>query len=164
MIKSPFFAQLLRVFQSINVKKTLPIESFHIDAKCAGVDERRNRLIIADQNTSLSLGSIAINAMGRDNFGFYLLAGPLPNVLNQSADKTLANKDITNLISLMGLKHQVKYTLESSFKSLRYQSVLLLSNVDTNGIYTKAALINMFNYFWLNILKHHFIKELILPE
>jgi DNA topoisomerase-2 len=165
LIKSSVYSQLVECFEMhvIRNKKPIDNDAFYIKAKSSDPNQYEKCLIIADESAFLSIGSVALSAID-NNFGFLKLIGKVPNVLNQSIEKSMKNSDVLSLISILGIKHNEKYASVSSMNTLVYQSILMITNNDTKRVYTKAALIGMFQLFWPNILKHNFIKELVLPK
>lgn len=68
---------------------------------------------------------------GRDWFGIYPLTGKIKNVRNSAPTTIAANKVITNLIQIMGLKYDVDYRDDKNFKTLGYGKIMIMTDADS---------------------------------
>ena len=71
------------------------------------------------------------------------------------------NEEITNLTKIMGLKIGEKY---QDTKSLRYGSIMIMTDQDHDGSHIKGLLINFISHFWPSLLHlNGFLKEFVTP-
>ena len=62
------------------------------------------------------------------------------------------NEEVSNLIKIMGLSIGKYY---SDISTLRYGSIMLMTDQDHDGSHIKGLLINFVHFFWPSLLKNH---------
>ena len=62
------------------------------------------------------------------------------------------NEEVSNLIKIMGLSIGKDY---SDISTLRYGSIMLMTDQDHDGSHIKGLLINFVHFFWPSLLKNH---------
>ena len=82
---------------------------------------------------------------GRDFFGIYPLRGKLLNCRNASLASVAQNKEITDLIQAMNLRHNVDYRLPENRRQLHYGRVLILTDSDVDGLHIASLILNAFH-------------------
>jgi DNA topoisomerase-2 len=102
---------------------------------------------------------------GRSSFGIYPLKGKLLNTKNASSAQIAANKELTDIIQILNLKHNVDYTKESNFKSLSYGKVLILADSDVDGRHIASLIILFFHRLFPSLLYRDdsFLKLCMTP-
>lgn len=85
---------------------------------------------------------------GRDWFGIYPVRGKLLNVRNASPKSISGNREVTDLIQAIGLRHEEDYTDDKAFKTLRYGKVMIMTDADTDGIHIEGLVMNFFHTFF----------------
>jgi DNA topoisomerase-2 len=90
---------------------------------------------------------------GRDYFGIYPLRGKLLNVRNASVGTIAKNREIMNLIHILGLETGVDYTADREYAKLNYGRVLLLTDQDYDGIHITGLILNAFAHLFPSLLK-----------
>ena len=74
------------------------------------------------------------------------------NVRGNTHQKIMANKEIGELVKILGFKHNMEYTLEN-MSSLRYGNLMIMTDQDQYGSHIKGLIINFI----------HIIEEFITP-
>lgn len=92
---------------------------------------------------------------GRDNFGIYPLRGKLLNCQNASVSTITQNKEITDLIQALNLRHHVDYTKEENRKTLNYGNVLILTDSDVDGLHIASLILNAFHSLFPSLCTTH---------
>lgn len=82
---------------------------------------------------------------GRDYFGIYPLRGKLLNCRNASLTAVAQNKEITDLIQAMNLRHGVDYQNPENRKQLHYGRVMILTDSDVDGLHIASLILNAFH-------------------
>lgn len=73
----------------------------------------------------------------------------------------MKNDEIQNIIKIIGL--QIGKTYED-LKSLRYGSIMIMSDQDTDGSHIKGLVINFIHAFWPSLFRWQgFLKQFITP-
>ncbi len=99
--------------------------------------------------------------IGRDYYGVFPLKGKLLNVREASNAVLMKNDEIQNIMKIVGL--QIGKTYED-LKSLRYGSIMIMSDQDTDGSHIKGLVINFIHTFWPSLFqKQGFLKQFITP-
>lgn len=133
-----------------------------IDADRAGKqDSHKTALILTEGDSAKAFAVSGLSVIGGTYHGVFPLRGKLLNVRNATAKQIQANKEFINIKTIMGLKQGMKYKDTSK---LRYGSIIILTDQDPDGSHIKGLIINMFEYFWPELLQiPGFIKAYNTP-
>jgi DNA topoisomerase-2 len=128
-----------------------------IDAEQAG---KRNSasasLFLTEGDSAKAFAVSGIGVIGSKKYGVFPLRGKLLNVRNASIKQIKGCAEFNNLKAIFGLKQGKKY---KNVSELRYGSVIILTDQDPDGSHIKGLVINMFEYFWPELLQMNgFIK------
>ena len=132
------------------------------DANWAGTkNSSKCTLILTEGDSAKSLAMAGIEVVGRDAFGCFPLRGKLLNVRECSTHKILQNQEIQYLMKILGIKIGETYT---DVKSLRYGSILIMTDQDVDGSHIKGLIINFIHTFWPSLIKlNGFMRQFITP-
>ena len=137
------------------------------DAKYAGTKKSNEAILIITEGLSamsLALSGIGSLKNGINVYGCYPLKGKVLNVRGASIKQLINNKEINELIQILGLKHDTDYSIDNNYKKLRYGSLLIFTDQDYDGFHIKGLIINLFHYFWPELLhRNDFMKFFITP-
>ena len=102
---------------------------------------------------------------GRDWFGIYPLRGKLLNVRNASLKSTADNKEITDVIQALGLRHGVDYSKDENFDQLNYGNLLIMTDADVDGTHIKGLILNFIHHLFPSLLKrtNAFVRSMQTP-
>ena len=120
-------------------------------------------LILTEGDSAKTLAMAGLGVIGRDYYGVYPLKGKLLNVREASHKQIMENKEITDLVKIMGLKYKQKYNSLDDMKSLRYGKIMIMTDQDQDGSHIKGLLINFVHHNWPSLLKLPFLEEFITP-
>nr|QBK85211.1 MAG: DNA topoisomerase II [Iridovirus LCIVAC01] len=67
---------------------------------------------------------------GRDWYGIYPMRGKCLNVRNASPTSISKNKEITDIIQALGVRHGIDYMEEDNFRTLNYGKVMIMCDSD----------------------------------
>ena len=120
------------------------------DANFAGTSKSsQTKLILTEGLSAKTFAMSAITVIGRDRFGIFPLKGKPLNVRGTAIAKVTANAEICNIVKILGLKYGEKYT---DMTSLRYGGVIALADSDVDGNHICSLILNIFHYFWPELL------------
>lgn len=86
------------------------------------------------------------------------------NVRGASKTSIANNKEITNLIQILGLKYGVDYSLDDNYNTLRYGRVLVLADQDHDGLHILGLVMNIFHYLFPSLMKRKdFLYSMMTP-
>lgn len=179
-IKSSFIKKILKseIYQSIvdeiHIKEKMQLKKISSgkkqknitikklsDANKAGTkDSNKCALFLTEGDSAKTFVISGMSVVGRDLYGAYPLKGKIMNVRDANIQKIQKNKEIQDLINAIGLVFGKKYEDTSS---LRYGKIVLTTDADLDGIHIKGLLINLFEYFWPELLRLDFLYEFITP-
>jgi DNA topoisomerase-2 len=135
------------------------------DANQAGRSQSEKcTLILTEGDSAKSFVISGLSVIGREYYGVFPLRGKMLNVRDASNKQIMANEEIKNIITIMGLKMGGKYT-KGNLHELRYGRLMIAADQDTGGthIFSLVAL-NLFNAFWPSLLEiPGFISRFITP-
>lgn len=100
---------------------------------------------------------------GKDLFGIYPLRGKFMNVLTHDAAKVAINMVFGALKGALGLKQEMDYTSDANFKTLRYGSLTIMTDADSDGAHIMGLLILLFYVYWPSLYERGFIRVLDTP-
>jgi DNA topoisomerase II len=132
------------------------------NANYAGTDKSSKcMLIVTEGDSAFSFADAGREVIGTDYYGAVPLKGKLLNPKKSATQKALDNDEFNMLKKALGLKHGMIY---ENTKSLRYGSVLLLTDQDDDGYHIKGLFINFIHTYWPSLLKiDGFIKSIATP-
>ncbi|XP_074594047.1 DNA topoisomerase 2-alpha-like [Brevipalpus obovatus] len=143
--------------------KALDIDKLD-DANFAGRSNSSEcTLILTEGDSAKTLVKSGFEVIGRDKYGVFPLKGKLLNVREANHKQIVENKEIQNLLKIIGLDYRKKYDSDSDLKSLRYGKVMIMTDQDQDGSHIKGLLINFIHHNWPNLLKKSFLEEFITP-
>ena len=85
-----------------------------------------------------------IGILGHNYYGCYPLRGKVLNTRNVSKEKYLANREISDVKSIIGLVDDYEYKPED-IKHLRYGRVVCVKDADSDGADIMGLIINFFD-------------------
>ena len=135
-----------------------------IDANFAGTAKSSKcTLILCEGDSARSAILSGFTSEDRNEFGVYPLRGKMLNVRDESITTISNNKEIKELMTIIGLKYGKEYTQES-ISELRYAHVLFMTDQDLDGSHIKALIINLFACLWPSLLNvTHFLGFMNTP-
>lgn len=136
-----------------------------VDANQAGTTKSAKCTLILCEGDSAKSGVISgLSKEDRDTIGVYPLRGKLMNVRDMTSTRIASNKEITELKKILGLISNKKYETDEDFATLRYGSILVLTDADVDGHHIKGLVINMFHTLWPTLMKREgFIRFMNTP-
>ena len=136
------------------------------DANHAGTKNSLDCILVlteGDSAKSMAVAGVGSVEKGRDKFGVYPLKGKVLNVREASHKQIMENKEINELVQIVGLKYKSKYTTVDDLKTLRYGKVMIMTDQDQDGSHIKGLLINFIHHNWPQLLRLPFLEEFITP-
>jgi DNA topoisomerase-2 len=142
-------------------KKNIKMDKL-VDANRAGTnDSEKCHLFLCEGDSAVTMAVSGMSVVGRDFYGAFPLKGKVLNVRGASAAKIKANKEVQNLLNILGL--QIGKDYEGDTSDLRYGKCVLMTDADSDGIHIKGLLMNFFETFFPSLLKTDFLYEFITP-
>ncbi|KAG0179042.1 DNA topoisomerase 2 [Apophysomyces sp. BC1034] len=133
------------------------------DANWAGLKPKNKNctLILTEGDSAKTLVLSGLSVVGRDEFGVFPLRGKLLNVRDASNTQIMSNAEISNIKSILGLKHGKTYT---SSDELRYGKLMIMTDQDHDGSHIKGLVINFIDQMFPSLLDiPGFLLEFITP-
>lgn len=119
-------------------------------------------LILTEGDSAKALAVSGLSVIGRDKWGVFPLRGKVLNVRDATLKQMMANEEIQNLIKIIGLDLNKEYDAE--LKGLRYGSIMIMADQDTDGSHIKGLLINLIHAWWPSLARlPGFLKEFFTP-
>lgn len=121
------------------------------DATWAGTAKSEQcSLILTEGDSAAALAIAGLAVVGRERFGVFPLRGKGLNIRSATLKEKTDNKELTYLKQILGLVQGRKYT---DTKSLRYGSIMIMTDQDVDGSHIKGLIINMFEEDWPELLQ-----------
>jgi DNA topoisomerase-2 len=120
-----------------------------IDANFAGTSKSDKCILILCEGDSAKAGIVSgLSKEDRNIIGVYPMKGKIFNTRGETLKRISENKEIIEIKQILGLEAGKKYTQESVGKSLRYASVLFMTDQDLDGSHIKGLGLNLFQDQW----------------
>jgi len=141
-------------------------------ANLAGKMPQKCTLFITEGDSANGMCRRGIESLknGHDLYGAFPIRGKILNVREVSKTSLLANKEIENIVKILGLQMNCSYTCDkdrvftaSNGVKLRYSTLAVMSDQDTDGFHIKGLILNFIGYFWPSLLELGFVKTFITP-
>lgn len=125
------------------------------DAILAGTEKSKDCSLVLCEGDSAKSGVISgLSSEDRNTIGVYPLKGKPLNLRDQLLSKIAGNKEINELIQILGLVRGHKYeNIQDVNKNLRYSKIILMTDQDLDGSHIKGLCINLFSCEWSSLLK-----------
>jgi DNA topoisomerase-2 len=120
-------------------------------------------LILTEGDSAKTLAVAGLSVIGRDKYGVYPLRGKLLNVREATHKQIMENKEINEMVKIIGLTYKKKYNTVDDLKSLRYGRLMIMTDQDQDGSHIKGLIINFIHHNWPSLLKLPFLEEFITP-
>lgn len=132
------------------------------DANLAGTKYSSEcTLILTEGDSAKTMAISGLSVIGRDRYGVFPLRGKVMNVKDASIQKISDNNEITAIKKILGLEQNKKYT---NIDSLRYGSILIMTDQDHDGSHIKGLLFNVFQTLWSSLYKMDgFLTSMLTP-
>lgn len=135
----------------IKNKTLFSLEEIH-EYEEVGFHNMHDISVDGDESFTLANGVVSHNSAGatlievRDpkKAGFMPLRGVVKNVWTDTPNETLKNKEISELIAVLGLV----ITDKESYKNMHYQNVAILSDADVDGGKIATLIVAFFYKYW----------------
>lgn len=125
----------------------------YIPAKKAGTAQSQKcRLIITEGDSAKTFGMYGIEVIGSDYFGIYPIRGKMLNTRDVGISKVLNNKEISDIKTILGIKHNKVYN-KDNISELNYGGILILTDQDLDGFHIKGLVMNFVHTFWRELLQ-----------
>ncbi len=142
-------------------RSSVDVQKLTDAAKAGTKDSHKCTLILTEGDSANALALAGMAVVGSKFYGSYPLKGKILNGYTAGTDKWSKNAVITDVIKSIGLKHGVKY---KDVKSLRYGSILVMSDQDTDGFHIRGLVFSLFGSHWPELLlKEGFVKVMRTP-
>jgi DNA topoisomerase II len=120
------------------------------DASWAGTAKSAQcTLILTEGDSAKAMALSGLSREQRQRFGVFPLRGKIMNVKDSSASKVELAKEIADLKKILGLESGKKYT---DIGSLRYGSIMIMTDQDYDGSHIRGLLINLFHELWHDLM------------
>jgi DNA topoisomerase-2 len=120
-----------------------------IDANFAGTVKSNKCTLILCEGDSAKAGIVSgLTKDDRNTIGVYPMKGKIFNTRGETLKRISENKEIIEIKQILGLEAGKIYTKESVSASLRYNSVLFMTDQDLDGSHIKGLGLNLFQDQW----------------
>ena len=135
-----------------------------VEANLAGTKEGyKCTLFLCEGLSAKGMCDAGIGILGHNYFGCYPLRGKVLNTRNVSKDKYLANREISDVKTIIGLVDDYEYKPED-IKRLRYGRVVCVKDADSDGADIMGLIINFFDTKFPSLIRiQGFFCEFISP-
>ena len=121
-------------------------------------------LLVTEGDSAKSLAIAGLSVVGRDRFGCFPIRGKLMNVLRYADKRVLGNREIANLLQILGLEYGKVYTEEAA-RALPYRHLAIFSDQDHDGSHIAGLIMNLLHAHFRSLLavRPDFVKRFATP-
>ena len=120
-----------------------------IDANYAGTVKSDKCILILCEGDSAKAGIVSgLSKEDRNIIGVYPMKGKIFNTRGEAIKRISENKEIIEMKQILGLETGKTYSSENVAKSLRYSSILFMTDQDLDGSHIKGLGLNLFQDQW----------------
>lgn len=132
------------------------------DANLAGTKNSAEcTLILTEGDSAKTMAITGLSVVGRDRYGVFPLRGKIMNVKDATLQKISDNTEITAIKKILGLEQNKTY---KDLSSLRYGSIMIMTDQDHDGSHIKGLLFNIFQSMWSSLYKMDgFLSSMLTP-
>ena len=126
-----------------------------VDANYAGTEQSDKCILILAEGLSAMAGIVSgLKSEDRNVIGIYPLKGKVLNVRGATRDVLEKNRELTDLIKIIGLEIGQTYdNLVDIHKRLRYGKIMIMTDQDLDGSHIKGLCINLFHSMWPSLYR-----------
>jgi DNA topoisomerase-2 len=109
------------------------------------------KLLVTEGDSAKQLALAGLSSLpgGREDFGVFPILGKLLNVRVAGLSKLMANKEVTNMMKILGLEYGKKY---STLDNLRYKKLVIFTDQDPDGSHIAGLLLNFLHHLFPSVL------------
>lgn len=142
---------------SINIPK---LDDAHDAGTAKSVD---TMLFLVEGDSAKTMVSTGMSVIGRKKYGVFPLKGKVLNVIGATPKQLAENKEIVNIMKIVGLNFNRKYDTAHDMKTLRYNRLCAMCDSDNDGYHITGLLIAFINHFWPALLRNGFLTRFVTP-
>lgn len=136
-----------------------------VDAKLAGTSKKNQTSLYITEGDSAAGGFRKFR--DPQTQALFPIRGKILNVRDAAKDKIRDNKELQGIMAAMGLKFgQSPFTYRNGKiwdDNLRIHEVRIMTDADTDGADIAGLLLNIFAYYWPELIKEHRIARVDTP-
>jgi len=121
----------------------------HVAKMTHASGKAKNSTLIVTEGDSAK--STAVAAFPLERYGVFPVGGKILNVARATPKMLSENKEVQDIIQLMNLVPNRVYT-KKNLHTLRYQTILVLSDQDDDGLHIRGLVFNLFYVLWPSLL------------
>lgn len=121
---------------------------------------------ITEGNSAMGYANHMISMLpsGRDFAGVIPIKGKLLNVMNvDSCQRILDNKELMRIRKLLNLNELLDYTIDANFNTLRYGTLVILADADTDGKHIVGLVLNFMYCLYPSLIRRGYVMYLKTP-
>ena len=134
-------------------------------ANWAGTKNSEQTTLILTEGESAKTEARTIAGLrGRDYVGILALRGKIRNAVKATPAELAANAEITNIKEVLGLREMTDYTIPANKSTLRYGSLMMMTDQDVDGMHIKGLLLAYFFTYYPSLFVIGFIQDFRTPS
>ena len=148
------------VSKSLNGTKSLNVQVDKYDGahKAGSTSSTACTLFVVEGDSAKTMVTVGLSVIGRSTFGVFPLRGKLLNVRAASPNTLKNNKEVQNLMKILGLNFAKTYETDAERRTLRYGKMCILTDADDDGHHITGLLLNFISFFWPCLSGQFFLR------
>lgn len=137
----------------------------HDPAHFSGTNKSLNcTLMIVEGGSARTLAVSGRSVVDSRYYGIYTLRGKMINPLDVKVAQLKKNRDIQNLVTILGIKKKPFVYTEDNLDTLKYGKLMMMTDQDTDGSHIKGLVINFLKWVNPSLLEvPGFLQQFVTP-
>lgn len=141
-----------------NKSRNVVVEKYDSAHASGTKDSSKCTLFIVEGDSAKTMATIGFSVIGRKYYGVFPIRGKLLNVRGASPTVLKNNKEVQNIMKILGLNFSKKYNTADERATLRYGKLCVLTDADIDGHHITGLLLNFISFFWPELSPHFFVR------
>jgi len=138
--------------------RNVNVEKYDSAHSSGTIKSRDCTLFIVEGDSAKTMVTTGMSVIGRQLYGVFPIRGKLLNVRGASPGVLKGNKEVQNIMKILGLNFSKKYDTWQDRETLRYGRLCVLTDADVDGHHITGLLINFIIHFWPALAEHFFVR------
>ena len=131
-------------------KRTVVVDKLQ-DAALAGTAKSEQCALVLTEGDSAKTLAVAGIPNSRE-YGVFAMRGVCLNVRGASKSALAKNKELQNLVKILGLEWGKAYATAADRAALRYGRIIVMADQDYDGFHITGLILNIFDVLWPDLL------------
>ncbi len=158
-------AMALKVHSAMNGSKrgSVLVDNYDGAHRAGSKQSAKCTLFVVEGLSAKTMVTTGFSVIGREFYGVFPIRGKLINVRAATLDALKRNKEVQNLMKILGLHFDRTYDNAADLATLRYGKLCTLCDSDEDGHHITGLLLNFVLHYWPALVGQNFLHRFVTP-